>query len=417
MTLQQPIDIALIGTGVRSKAVYRSIFAPLRRRGVRLVAVCDPVCEHADAYAESLGVPAFYSLQELVRARPMQAAIVCAPGTLHHSISCYLSMNGIHNLVETGMASTLAQARDMARTARASNVVMRVADQFFRLPSQRLAQRIERSQFLGPINRIVSTFDHTGFHNNSSWIIFFGAYPVSVQSVEHTMPTVPHWFLPGLCFTEERFHANFFRFPGGRMVCDLTGNVKGLLGRHPRPGYTQFEGQRGTFVWRAASRWNGPLHQGEGEVRYCSDYALEAGGIADTVYPVVYAQENEFMKSVHLNLPTGKIEYVNPFYRPLEEPADMLDYYHSAVAEEVLEFARVIRGEATSEYTDEDAVMAMMMDVGARESILREGARVKLPLEGEPESDARIIDAQRKKWGVDPMDVEAMMEIAVPRGQ
>ena len=415
MKLERPIDIALIGTGVRSKAVYRSTFAPLRKRGVRLVAVCDPVREHADAYAASLGVRAFYSLQELVQARPMEAAIICAPGALHHSISCYLSMNGIHNLVETGMASTLAQAQDMVRTARANNVVMRVADQFFRLPSQRLAQRLERSQFLGSINRVVSTFDHTGFHNNSSWIIFFGTYPTSVQSVEHTMPTTPHWFLPGLCFTEETFHANFFRFPEGRLVCDLTGNVKGLLGRHPRPGYTQFEGQRGTFVWRAASRWNGPLHQGEGEVRYCSDQALAAGGVSDTVYPIVYAQENEFMKSVHLNLPSGKIEYVNPFYRPLEEPTEMLDYYHSAVAEEVLEFAQVIRGEAASEYTDEDAVMAQMMDVGARESVLREGARVKLPIEGEIESDARILSAQREKYGVDPMDVEAMMEISVPR--
>ncbi len=58
------------------------------------------------------------------------------------------------------------------------------------------------------------------------------------------------------------------------------------------------------------------------------------------------------------------------------------DYYHASVAEHVLEFAAVIRGEATSEYTDEDAIMAMMMDVASRESILREGARVKLPLAG-----------------------------------
>ena len=415
MKLKQPIDIALIGTGVRAKAVYRPTFAPLWRRGVKLVAVCDPVREHADAYAESLGVPAFYSLEELVAARPMEAAVVCAPAALHYSISCYLSLHGIHNLVETPMASTLAQARDMVITARAGNVVMRIADQFFRLPAQRLAQGIASSHFLGSINRVVSTFDHTGFHNNSSWIILFGAHPVSVQSVEHTMPVTPHWFVPGARFTEERFHANFFHFPIGRMVCDLTGNVKGLLGRHPRPGYTQFEGQCGTFVWRATSRWNGPLHQGEGEVRYCSDQALAAGGVSDTVYPIVYAQENEFMKSVHLNLPTGRIKYVNPFYRPLEEPTEMLDYYHAAVAEEVLEFAQVIRGETTSEYTDEDAVMAMMMDVGARESVLREGARVRLPIQEEIESDALIEAELRKKYGVDPMDVEAMMEISVPR--
>ena len=58
MKLKNPIDIALIGTGFRSQTVYRSLFAPLRARGVRLVAVCDPVRENADAYAKSVGVPA-----------------------------------------------------------------------------------------------------------------------------------------------------------------------------------------------------------------------------------------------------------------------------------------------------------------------------------------------------------------------
>jgi predicted dehydrogenase len=414
--LETPFNIALIGTGFRSQTVYRSLFAPLRKRGVQLVAVCDPVRDHADAYAESLGVPAFYSLKDLVRARPMEAAIVCAPVDLHHAISCYLSTNGIHSLVETSMASCLTQAQDMARVARANNVVMRIGDQFFRLPFQRIAQQIERSGFLGPMNRVISTFDHTGFHNNSCWIKFFRAYPEWAQAIEHTMPTVPHTFSTIRQFTSETFHANFFGFPGGRMVCDLTGNVKGLLGRQPRPGYTQFEGQRGVFVWQAAGRWNGPLHQGEGEVRYCSDEALAAGAIADTVYPLVFAQENEFMKSLHVNLPIGKLEYINPFYGPVRKPEDMLDYYHASVAEHVLEFARVIRGEAVSEYTDEDAIMAMTMDVAARESILREGARVKLPLEGRLESEECALAALRQRYGVDPLDPEAMMDVAVPRG-
>ena len=416
MKLKNPIDIALIGTGFRSQTVYRSLFAPLRARGVRLVAVCDPVRENADAYAKSVGVPAYYSLKELVRDRPMEAAIVCAPVDLHHAISCYLSVNKIHSLVETSMASCLTQAQDMARVARANHVVMRIGDQFFRLPFQRIGQQIERSGFLGPMNRVISTFDHTGFHNNSCWIMFFRSYPEWGQSMENTMPTVPHRFRKSRHITSEMFNANFFQFPGGRMVIDMTGNVKGMLGRQPRPGYTQFEGQRGTYTWRAAGRWNGPLHRGEGEVLYCSDDALENSSIADTVYPLVFAQENEYMKSLHVNLPIGKLEFINPFYGPVREPEDMLDYYHAAVAEHVLEFAAVIRGEATSEYTDEDSIMAMMMDVASRESILREGARVKLPLEGRLESEELTLAALRQKYGVDALDPEAMMDIAVPRG-
>lgn len=415
MQLNQPLDIALIGTGFRSQTVYHQVFTAVKSRGVRLAAVCDPVREHANSFAASFGVPAFYSIKDLVSARPMEAAVIVAPVSLHHSISCYLSEHGIHNLVETGISNTLSQAEDMVRTARRSGVVMRVGEQFFRLPFQRIAQGVQKTGFLGPINRVISAFDHVGFHNNSCWIAFCGTYPTSAQAIEHSMPVTPHHSMAHRLHTNETSHAHFFKFPSERMIIDLTSNGKGLLGRHQRPGYTQIEGQRGAIIWRAAGRWNGPLHQGEGEVRYCSDEALRTNGITDTVYPFVYAQENEFMKSLHVNLPVGKVQYVNPFYRPLEEPVEMLNYYHAAVAEHVMDFAGVIRGQATSEYTDEDAVMAMAMDVACRESILRDGARVSLPLEGELESEATLHAALREKHGVDPLDVEGMLDLSVER--
>ena len=58
---------------------------------MKLVAVCDPVRESTDAFAEAAGVPAFYDLAELVRARPMEAALVVTPvphTTRLPSISC-----------------------------------------------------------------------------------------------------------------------------------------------------------------------------------------------------------------------------------------------------------------------------------------------------------------------------------------
>jgi predicted dehydrogenase len=416
MMLQKPLDIALIGTGFRSQTVYRLIFPALKERGVRLVAVCDPVREHADAYAESVGVRAFYSLRDLVKVRPMEAAIVVAPVPVHYAISCYLSENGIHNLVETSMASLLAQAQEMVETARRHRVIMRVGEQFFRLPFQRIAQKVAATGFLGPVRRIVSTFDHTGYHNNSCWIAFFRAHPTSVQGIAHTMPVAPHRaYFPHRHQEQEAFHAHFYTFPDNRFVADLTSNGKGLLGRHPRPGYTQVEGERGAIVWRAASRWNAPLHQAEGEVRYCSDQALQTNGIADQVFPILCHQENEFTKSLYVNLPVGRVEYVNPLYNAVASSAQVLDYYHAAVAEHVLDFARAVRGEGESEFTDEDALMSMMMLVAINESILRRGERIDLPLRGELESEEREREALRRTYGVDPLDVEGMLDVGIPR--
>jgi predicted dehydrogenase len=345
----------------------------------------------------------------------MEAAIVVAPLEVHSSISCYLSENGIHNLIETPMASLLCQARAMVETARRHNVVMRIGEQFFRLPFDRVAQQVVRSGFLGAVRRVISTFDHPGYHGNSRWIVLYGAYPTSAQGIGHTMPVAPHRTMTHRHHVEEPFHAHFYTFPDNRFVMDTTSNAKGVLGRYPRPGYTQIEGERGTIVWRAASRWNGPYHQGEGEVRYCSDEALDANGVADTVFPLIRVQENEFTRALTVRLPQGKISYVNPFYALADNGDDCLDYYHAAVAEHVLEFAATIRGEAQAQFTDEDALMSMMMSVAIEESLARDGARIALPLTGELEVEQRARQAFRDRFGVDALDVEGMLDRSLPR--
>ncbi|MFN8444800.1 MAG: Gfo/Idh/MocA family oxidoreductase [Caldilineaceae bacterium] len=416
MKLKQPIDIALVGTGFRSRTVYRLLFAALNARGVRLVAVCDPVKESADSYAASLGVPAFYSIRDLVRARPMEAVIVCTPPELFHSISCYLSENKIHHLVEASFCASLSQARNMIATARSNQTVLAVGEQFFRLAYERIAKRIADTGVIGPVNRILSTFSHTGTHNNACWVKFFEAYPDSAQTVAHSMPTEAHRSLAHRLHTEESFHANFFTFPNGRFVADMTSNAKAVLGRHMRPGYIQYEGARGAITIRSAGMWNGPYHQSEGEVRYCSDQALETNGIADIVYPIIFSQENEFLRKLHVDLPSGRVEYVNPFYRPVEEAADAIDYYHAATAELILEFAQSIRGEATFEYSLDDAYTVQMMNAAARESLLHNGAKIALPLDTELESEAQIHAALKARTGIDPMEVEGMLDYAAPRG-
>jgi len=55
------------------------------------------------------------------------------------------------------------------------------------------------------------------------------------------------------------------------------------------------------------------------------------------------------------------------------------------------------------------------MEVAARESALREGTRLTLPLTGELLSEEREREAQRRQYGVDPLDVEGMLAISYPR--
>ena len=85
----------------------------------------------------------------------------------------------------------------------------------------------------------------------------------------HTIPVAPHYEQTHRFHTSETFRARFFTFPDGRLVTDLAGNIKGLLGRYPRPGYTELDGERGAIVRYATRHWHG-----EAEVRFCSAEAL-----------------------------------------------------------------------------------------------------------------------------------------------
>lgn len=408
MGLNEPVSIALIGTGNRSQTIYKPIFEAIKP-WVKIVAVCDPVKESADAFAESIGVPAFYDIRELVKARPMEAALVVTPIPSHHSIACYLAENGIHANIETSMCSLLVQAQEMVKAARDNNTIFRIAENFFRYPFDRMMKLIADDGYIGPVKRLTSWHDHTGYHNNSRWIKFFGAHPVAVQAISHTMPTAPHYQQAHRYYETEKYRAHFFWFPDDSLVVDHSGNIKSMLGRYPRPGYTELAGARGSIVQQAGDNW-----QGIGEVRYATDEALKNGGVADLIFPIIHVGDGCDWLSSNVDLPTGRIEYVNP-YRLGQYAFHRRDFYAAAVMSHIVDFAETIRGVSKSEYTDDDALMAMMMEVATRESSIQDGKRLSLPLEGDLESETRMREELKQEYGVDPLDIEGMLALSYPR--
>ncbi len=405
----EPVSVALIGTGQRSRTIYAPLFESLSP-WIRLAAVCDPVRDHADALAAQLGVPAFYDIFELVKAQPMEAALIVTPVPSHHSISVYLSSQGVHNLTETPWCSMVAQARQMIEVARENDVVVRVAENFFRFPIDRIVKEIQKTGLLGAIRRVVSYNDHTGYHNNSRWIVFAGMHPQAVQGIEHDIPTAAFRSSPVRYHDHETYRAHFISFPDNLLVVDHASNVKGFLGRHSRPGYTEWQGERGTIVYAARNGWHG-----EGEVRYCSDEALSTGrGAHDQTFEIVDEVGNGGWTRTYVDLPSGRAEYVNPF-RPTRLSQHFLPYYSAPIMGHIVDFAQAVRGLQPSEFDEEDALMSLMMEAGTRESVLNGGVVITLPLTGDLTSDQLARNALQAQFGVDPMDIEAMLSISYPK--
>jgi predicted dehydrogenase len=420
----QPLRLALIGAGQRAQVVYRPLWESLRPWCVP-VAVCDPVAANGQQLAAALGVPAYTDIRQLVRDRPMEAAVVVTPTESHHSISVYLSAHGIHHHTETTWASLVCQAQEMIATARQHRVIARVAENFFRYPVDRFAQAVRDSGYLGRIGRIVSYADHTGYHNNSRWIAFAQGHPDWVQCLEHRLDHPAFYSMPQRRHEQETLTARFFHFANDLLVLDIgSGHVKGHLGRHPRPGYTEWQGQRGALVHRAghSTAWG---HE-QTELRHVSDARLapaqeatgqlNGGGVADVITPVRHDQTPELWTGCHADTPHGRIAYTTPLRGHL--PVGVIygqNFYGVAVMEHVVDFVLAVRGLRPSEFTDEDALLADMMEMGARESALQEGRRIRVPLAGALESDAQERERQWKQFGVDPLDVEAMLSVSFPR--
>ena len=151
----EPVRIALIGCGNRSRTVYQPLLASLKP-WLEVVAVCDPVAEHSEAMAAALAVRAYRDIHQLLRDRPMEAGLIVVPVPAHHSLSVYLSSHGIHNHCETSWCSMVVQGRQMIEAARANGVVARVGENFFRFAIDRFAQKVREVGCIGRIGRVFS---------------------------------------------------------------------------------------------------------------------------------------------------------------------------------------------------------------------------------------------------------------------
>lgn len=319
------------------------------------------------------------------------------------------------------MAATLQQGREMSERARAGNVVLRIGENFWRFPIDRIGKAVAASGAIGEVRRVLCMYDHTGYHNNSRWIVFYESHPLTARTISHAMPVAPYNSMPHRHHVDERFHCNFFTFPDDRLVVDLAGNVKGNLGRHPRPGYTELAGARGTVVQTPAENWSGVA-----EVRICSDESLAVGGKADIICPVVHEEADGVWTRSTVELPDRTIEYVNPYRVPTRTGRA---FYGAAVAGHIVDFVMAVHRHNGSqeaaaelasrgwEYTDRDALAAMEMSQACDESELRGGEELALPLADDLElrSEEEQLALLRKEFGCDPMDVDAMLAVSYAR--
>ena len=251
------------------------------------------------------------------------------------------------------------------------------------------------------------------------------------------MDTASFTSLPHRAHGNESYHSRHLWFADGTMVMDHASNAKGFLGRHPRPGYTEWHHERGAVVHRALLRKEGWVAQSE--VRYVSDAGLQSstglpddhrhtGGLADQTFELITEYDGLHWLRTYVDLPTERVEYANPYpptgtvygvadvnpYPYASSTETVADWYLAAVMGHVVDFALAVRGIAKSEFSPEDALMALTIETAARESVINDGARIRMPL-GDTEAERQRLQSEKQNIGVDPMDVEAVLALSFPK--
>jgi predicted dehydrogenase len=122
---ESPIRVAVVGVGSFGKNHARVYHELAQQSGaIELVGVVDTNAAQAEAVAAQLGCKAFATLEELFGR--VDAASVAVP-TLHHlSVAATLMAAGIDLLIEKPLASSLDEADELARLARANRRIVQV---------------------------------------------------------------------------------------------------------------------------------------------------------------------------------------------------------------------------------------------------------------------------------------------------
>ena len=81
-----------------------------------------------------------------------------------------------------------------------------------------------------------------------------------------------------------------------------------------------------------------------------------------------------------------------------------------------LQISKTVKNGEKSEFSGEDALMSLMMESAAKESAANNGPLIiKLPIEQELEVDRKQLVALERKNGVNPMDVDQIIEHSIAR--
>lgn len=148
--------VALLGCGNPAQKWHLPTLKELAKRGdIEFVALCDMVEDIAATSGAKYGVPHYTDIDEMLdRHKDILVVDIVTGDPTHHILACQLAERGKHVMVEKPMALTLACCDLIIDTCRRNGVRFEVAENYFRMPKQRMIVKLIDEGILGDILRV-----------------------------------------------------------------------------------------------------------------------------------------------------------------------------------------------------------------------------------------------------------------------
>ena len=188
-----PIRIAIIGTAARSSSLYGPLLKAMPE--VELVSVWGRTPETVRRLGESLGAPAFTSLEKLVRETAPQIGIVDVAYPSNGLVGRMAVEHGLNVLLETPIAHKLSEADAIIAAAEQRGLKIEVAEQFHRRPLEQIKLKLIASGLFGRVHTSFNDFAGHGYHGVSVMRSYLGfeARPLQVTGAVRQYDLAPHW--------------------------------------------------------------------------------------------------------------------------------------------------------------------------------------------------------------------------------
>ena len=218
------IDVGVIGCGpvgrIHAQAYKDSPDADL-------VAICDIKRECADAAAETLGVPAYYSIEDMFDAAELDAVSVCTARELHVEPSLMSLERGAHVFCEKPLAMASELARPVVEKAKELGLQLGVDyNRRFAAPYLQAKAAVAAGE-VGELRYIAKRLSQGGVRETTKYDYLLELYVHSFDLMRHFAGEVVEMFCYHAGARGDAYTtlACVFRFESGALAT-LTGTVE-----------------------------------------------------------------------------------------------------------------------------------------------------------------------------------------------